>query len=299
MTGIYIITNGTANDATQVMRNFGALLIGDGSDGAFNQSSGATTLTQGTVYQYSSFTMSGTATLTTTKTTGYPIIVLVQGDLNITSNGTSDFSGKGIDSPLGTTYTFGSTYTNGNVNIPGNPPTEVDILKVYNYSSSLLHSPIIVSGTKGGNGASNSIGSGTGTGGTGGSGGASIIFVVGGNVSVSNHTFNMGGANGGNGASTGSGSSNWGLGNGGAGGGSGSIGIYCFGTLTDTGTYTVTGGNGGTGSSSGTISGNSTYSGGGGASITSSGTAGTVNGAAATTGGIGATGLAIRQQIKW
>lgn len=318
---INIFTAGTDAKASEVNTNFYGLLVGDGSDGAFSQSSGSTSLTQGTVYQYTSFGLTGTATLTTTKTSGAPIVILVQGNLTISSNGTCDFSGRGIDSPtsntnsitataLGAGLTVSTTFTNFNnggngrsdgtygdaIGVRGNggnPPTLNQIKTLYNNIGIFNHTPNICSGTKGGDGSNNG-GSG-GAIGTGSSGGASIIFIVGGTATISNITFNMNGTAGGN-ATVGTGNGVW---QGGGGGGGGSIAIFSYGALTDTGTYTVAGGAGGTGAKVGTGSTNFAGSGGGGASCIASGGNGDGSKTAGVTGGAGADGVAIRKQIKW
>ena len=85
--------------------------FGDGSDGAFDETSGTTNLTQGTIYQYSSFNLDTSATLSASSTSQNPIIILVQG--NVVINGTIDLSGKGSTSSYasyaGTKGTNGST----------------------------------------------------------------------------------------------------------------------------------------------------------------------------------------------
>lgn len=65
-----------------------AKFYGDGSDGAFSQAAGTTTLnTAGkNIYQYTSFALTGTASLTTgANLDGKPLYIFVQGDLTITS----------------------------------------------------------------------------------------------------------------------------------------------------------------------------------------------------------------------
>jgi len=292
--------------------NFAPLLVGDGSDGAFSATSGNTALTQGTVYQYTSFNLTSTATISTTKTTGEPVIVLVQGDLTISGSGTCDFSGCGEDSPYATTENCGTgnavlitftTHSNGgtgtynatqanSVGVGGNPPAVVDLMRIYNNLGIFNHTPLIISGTKGGNGGESDTAN---TVGTGGSGGGSIIFIVGGTATISGKTFDMTGDAGTNGSATAGNS----VAQGGGGGGGGSIGIFCYGTLTDSGTYTITGGAGGTGAENGTYSGNYVGAGGGGASTVGSGSNGDSSRTDAATGGAGADGIALREQIYW
>jgi hypothetical protein len=302
-------TGEIAGVSTNLNNNFALSLVGDGSDGAFSESSGNTSLTQGKVYQYTNFSLIGTATINTTKTTGEPIVVLVQGDLIISSSGTCDFSGLGEDSPIGVLVNAGRTetfinYSNGgngiNINgdargIGGNAPTYEVLTQIYSNLGIFNHMPFIVSGTKGGAG----ITQGGGVAGAGSSGGASILFVIGGTVTISGVTFNMNGYAGTNGDITGG--ANPSRQTGGGGGGGGSIGIFCYGTLTDTGTYTVTGGAGGIGTVVGAPSFTNEDGGGGGgaSSIYCGDYGGSASGGNTANGGAGATGIALRKQIKW
>ena len=273
----YTFTNGTAADAVQVNNNLNIIRgCGDGSDGAFSESSGDTALTQGTIYEYTSFDMTGTATISTTKTTGEPIVVLVQGDLNITSSGTCDFKGYGEDSPTKTSagrWTNGGTGSNGSASIGGDSPNYIDLTQISpNIRLNSLY--FICSGTKGGTG-----GDAGGTGGIGGSGGASLIFVVGGNLTVSNVTFDMSGDSGGPPSGNAAG---------GGGGAGGSIVLLAFGSVTDSGTYTVTAGSG-DGTTYGGVSG-----GAGGASLYTD-----ASGASVSAGGAnGAVGFSLVKQVK-
>lgn len=296
--------------------NFAPLLCGDGSDGAFSSSSGSTSLTQGTIYQYTSFSLTGTGVITTTKTTGQPIVVLVQGNLTISTSGTCDFKGLGEDSPTTTSFkVLGATgaddnldtltaWSNGQAGTSvsdsgdaigrgGNPPLLSNCKRVYEELGVFNHTLMIVSGTKGGDGVISAAGP---TAGTGSSGGGSIVFIVGGTATISGVTFDMRGNAGGD--ASGGGSNN--LAQGGGGGGGGAIGIFCYGTLTDSGTYTVTGGAGGAGVETGTYGGgNFIGSGGGGASCINCGSDGDSSNSDIKSGGAGATGYAIRKQIKW
>ncbi len=82
----------SANDAVRKSYLDARLLgsnFGDGSDGAFAQSAGVTTLNTASkyIYQYTSFALTGTASLTTgSNLDNAPLLVLVQGDLTITSS---------------------------------------------------------------------------------------------------------------------------------------------------------------------------------------------------------------------
>lgn len=280
--------------------------IGDGTDGAFSESTGDTVLTQGVVYQYTSFSMTGDATISTTKTTGEPIIILVQGNLTISSSGTCDFQGYGEDAPTGTSnnvvgggttqYTY-SSYTNGAagtfnssnaIGAGGNPPSYMDLVRIKPNYVMLPLGLMICSGTKGANGQT----AGAATVGVGGSGGASLIFYVGGTASISNVTFNMSGAN----AVAASGGGVDDIAQGGGGGGSGSIFILSIGALTDTGTYSVDGGTASISSGSGSV-GNPISPGSGGASLINKAN-NTTSIQTASGGSDGGDGLALRTQLQ-
>ena len=309
--------------STKTNQNNGMTMFGSGADGAFSHSSGNTALDQGTIYQYTTFDLTGTATISTTKTTGDPIIVLVQGNLTISSNGTCDFSGKGVDSPTSMTYKIPDSSTVGHVYVEsfvsfsngangtnqtgggaavlavgraGNPPMHSTLQRQNPFYKRVNVPLYICSGTKGGDGGLGTSGVVVGGSvGTGSSGGASIIFLVGGTVTISNITFNMTGSVGGNGtAGTGAGDALW---QGGGGGGGGSIAILSAGAVTNTGTFTVTGGAGGTGAKLNSPGAGSIGSGGGGASLISPGTDGGSSTSVAVSGGAGATGFSLIAQF--
>jgi len=97
---------------------------GDGSDGAFAQTSGATSLnTVGkNIYQYTSFSLTGTASLTTgSNLDNLPLFVLVQGNLTITSSTVPAVTRAGNGSPGGAGGAGGGSGTN-----PGAPGTAPD-----------------------------------------------------------------------------------------------------------------------------------------------------------------------------
>jgi hypothetical protein len=297
-------TSNTKAKASEVNDNFGYLTFGDGSDGTFSESSGDTVLTQGSIYQYSSFTMTGTATISTTQTNGEPIIILVQGDLTISSSGTCDFAGKGVNNNdyrflvYDSNQEYISYYGASSARRNNNPPINkcYDLMGVYQQRFFTL--PKISSGQAGSNGTFlNNGGSGSYTVGQGGEGGGSLIFIVEGNVAISNVTFDLSGDNGTNG--TASGYTNYKCGGGGGGAG-GSCAIYYVGTYSNTGTFTITGGSGGSSECPGNIGSDYAYSGGGGASDINYGPKGLASNHSGTLGpgSSGATGRTIFKQIK-
>jgi hypothetical protein len=93
--------------------------FGNGSDGAFNETSGTTNLTQGQIYQYTSFTLGADHTISAESTSTKPIIILVQGDCTI--NGTINLSGKGATTSYGTYVgsVGGNAYWNGSQRVGG------------------------------------------------------------------------------------------------------------------------------------------------------------------------------------
>lgn len=236
--------------------------VGDGSDGAFSESAGTTNLTQGTIYEYSSFLLDTNATLSASSTSTKPIIIKVQGDCTI--NGTIDLKGKGCAAATGYSSYLMSQGTNGGANavVPGGYSGGYFV----NFRNNMQ--TMIVNGTGGGNGppdgqyASGGGGgcSSTANGGSagspggqgssgasnpGGSGGCSIIFIVGGNFTFgADSAVDLSGNDGIDGTYSPSG-----------GGGAGDPIILHKGSYTDNGVaITQTGGTGGTG----------TYSNGGG-----------------------------------
>lgn len=266
----------SANDA--VRKSWvDALFFGDGSDGAFSSSSGTTTLNDASknVYQYTSFSLTGTGVLTTgANIDNKPLIIFVQGDLTITSSTVPavDRSGKG--GPKGTGGTTGDNSTagtaggtvyvsNGGARGPradsgngggggggygnagsngangggtgGTGGTNNPYTTLRPIRQLITHA--FIGGGGGGGGEDTSTGN---DGGDGGNGGGCVIFIVGGNINITS-TITVAGANGSNGVS------GTNSGGGGGGGGGGFIGIYYLGSVTaNTGTYTVSGGTGGT-----------------------------------------------------
>jgi hypothetical protein len=316
------ITNGTLPDADEVMGNFALTLFGDGSDGAFSETTGDTALTQGTVYQYSSFSLTGDATISTTKTTGEPIVILVQGDCTINTTGTCDFAGVGEDSPTSirartadyerslSYIDFYKNATNGSSTSDGaaaaagrggTPPIYTNLIQINPFYKRLGLPFLVCSGTKGGNGDWNDSGviTGTPSGGTGASGGGSLILLVGGDLTITSGTFDMTGSDGTAGSVAGVSGTGEALAQGGGGGGGGSLYFSCNGTLSDSGTYQVTGGSGGAGAIYNSYD-TATYvgSGGGGASLINAGNNGAGDNNGTTSGGTGATGVAIRTEIE-
>jgi len=225
--------------------------FGDGTDGAFSESSGTINLTQGTVYQYTSFLLDTSATLSASSTSQYPIIILVQGDVTI--NGTIDLSGNGATSSyhfaggasIGTVGSSASGDTGGAGGVRGLPS--------WNFRGN--QKGFIMNGTRGGNagysgggggassttnGISGSSGSsGTSSPGIGGNGGCSILIICGGNLTFgASSVIDVSGVDGTDGTASNDG--------GGGGGGAGDILIFYHGSKTDNGLSTdVTGGAGG------------------------------------------------------
>ena len=257
--------------------------FGDGTDGAFSESSGTTNLTQGTIHQYTSFLLDTNATLSASSTSDKPIIILVAGDCTI--NGTIDLKGKG--QPANTGYysiqrlglggtsnpkkypqliaTEGDSYGGGS----GDASSSSGGFKggpLFNFQNN-QHTGIMMNGTGGATGATGiddaggaggasaanngvigeikttSDGSGAGTGGA---GGCTLLIVVAGNLTFgASSAIDVSGGNGSNGTHIG-----------GGGGGSGDILIFYNGTLTDSGvTNTVTGGTKGVDSTNGNADG--------------------------------------------
>lgn len=277
-TGTIALIVGVALSTTTllVLRDTKVNPVGDGSDGAFAQSSGTTTLNTAskTVYQYTSFALTGTADLATgANLDNKPLLILVQGDLTVTSStvpavirkgkggggGTAGTLGAGGDGTEGGTIYIanqgggGSTgnsgygggggggYGNagaiGGAGVGGTQGT-AGAKNPYATLRPIFQiiSHAFIGGGGGGGGMDSSSGN---DGGAGGNGGGSIIFIVGGNINITS-TFNC---SGGDGTAAPDGTNS---GGGGGGGGGGFIGIFYKGSVTaNTATFTVAGGAGG------------------------------------------------------
>ena len=303
--------NGTTADADEVNDNFEIVKgTGDGSDGAFSESSGDTALTGGTIYQYTTFSLTGTATISYSGTTQKPVIILIQGDCTISTSGTCDFNGKVTTTPTLTTTSLvegkdetriyvisntdgedgNSSDSGGFPTMPGNPATYQDIIRE-GTCSQLSNCPMYIQGgTKGGTGAVAEAGT---TGGPGGAGGAALMIIAGGDTAISNVTFDMEGADGGNGTF----GENPSIAHGGGGGGSGVIAIFSYGTLTDSGTYSTAASAGGSGAENGSWSATSMSSGSGGASMVGRGGIGNYSSNTPQPGGVGGAGFSVRKQL--
>jgi len=284
---------------------------GDGSDGAFSQSSGTTTLSMASasvlVKNYTSFSLTGTADLTVSNkvSTGAFLIIKTTGNftatsstspaINLASMGGNNGTGGAADTD-GTAGTTGlgniSVNTAGAKGTKGVNPSTQGTGGTAGAGASYTSLGQVVGwvvpvwcgagGAGGGGGADN------GSGGDGGKGGGVLIIECAGAYNVSS-TFSCGGANGS--AATGGTTRS---GGGGGGGGGGTI-IAGYKTLTsDTGTYTVSAGTGGSGQSIAS----SVNGGGGGGGAGSSPTAATAgqNGQAdkGGAGGDGAAGFSMR-----
>jgi len=217
------------------------LFTGDGSDGAFSENSGTTNLTQGTTYQYTSFLLDTSATLSASSTSTSPIIIRVQG--NVTINGTINLVGKGCAAQTG----YGTNIATAGGNTTGGKRCEYANFQ-FNQRS------IIMNGTGGGNGnqasggggggassiTSGSAGGSGGSGGggsAGGAGGCTIFIICGGTLTFgASSSIDVSGQDGQGSDDRGSG-----------GGGSGDAVIIHKGAKTDNGvTITTAGGAGGT-----------------------------------------------------
>lgn len=236
--------------------------FGDGSDGAFNETAASTTnLTQGTVYQYTTFNLGSAHTISASSTSQYPIFIYVQG--NCTIDGTIDLNGKGYNGTYEDLITEGSNSTT----TAGAAGGDV-LIKFLNFEYN--QPSLILNGTKGGsgstsqggggggasphtdgsNGTNGSSGSGGGTNGTPGNGGCTLVMIIGGTLTFgASSSIDCGGADGGDGTGD--------QGAGAGGGGGGDILIFHKGTKTDNGvTTSVAGGSGGSGTSFGGAGGN-------------------------------------------
>jgi LysM repeat protein len=109
----------TANDAVRGSYVDSKILYGDSSDGAFAQFSGTTTIGTLTkhVYQYSSFQLGGTSTLTI-GAFNQPVFVLVNGDFTVTSTSFSAVYLDGLGG-AGGTGTNPGVYTGGDGTLGG------------------------------------------------------------------------------------------------------------------------------------------------------------------------------------
>ena len=249
------LTNGTLPDADEVMANFthvynpftqeSPAFGGDGSDGALSTSSGTTSLTRGTVYQYSSISITGTAVIDATGgDESMPIIIKCSGNCTINVAGTAfNLAGAGMAGGAEETggtglagFITGGTANNlagggGGAGAGGNGTAGVGGTAPGGYvlpGALAQHVPLPGAGGAGGG----SSGSG---GGVGGAGGGAVYLEVAGNLTVTSGTFDVSGEDGTAGTSQS-----------GGGGGGGSIVIFVAGSVTDSGTYTATGGSGAT-----------------------------------------------------
>lgn len=263
-------SNGDVLFASEANRFAG---FGDGSDGAFNETSGTTNLIQGTVYQYTTFNLGASATISASSTSAYPIIIYVQGDVTI--EGTINLVGKG--QPAATGYSLSSTngiMTAGLANTSGTDVFGNNKTMQGGYSNAIFanfylnQASVIFNGTGGGAGVNEGSGGGgasttnrgttgsLGTGGGGsatpsGAGGCTILLICGGDLTFgASAVINTSGESGTAGDTAGS------VDNGGGGGGSGDILIFYNGALTDGGvTKTTNGGAGGAAANSGSAGG--------------------------------------------
>lgn len=283
---------------------------GTGTDGALAITSGATNIDCAgavlVVKNYTSISITGTASLTFTNphANGTTVILKSQGNVTLTSSTAPmiDMSGMGATGATGTTSTglgvngntgtdgqsfsvlktkggVGAVYNNGGV---GGATPAIDIVK-YNHEI-IGKYPNALVGAGGGSGCVGLSGGYSGTSGVGGRGGGCLIiecagawnFTTAGGISVAGSVGLVGSSNNYAGAVVG-----------GGGGGGGGVFMAFYGTLTaNSGTVTVTGGAGGASNSAGNAGG-----GGGGGSAISAGSNGTVT--TGVSGGGGATGVSL------
>lgn len=296
----------SANDAVRssyLAAQFLAKDYGDGSDGAFSQAAGTTTLNTAskTIYQYTSFSLTGTAVLQTgSNLTNQPLYIFVQGDLTITSSASPAVNLVGRGAPGGAgvaaatpgnpgnpglTYLFATANgsalpsgsggngaagggggsglgNNGGTGTRPSGGTTTTGSTGERYSASYIIGRLLQLAHIGGGGGSGAGSSAAGTGGAGGNGGGCIIFIVGGNINITS-IFSVAGSTGTAGGANGGG--------GGGGGGGGHIGIFYAGSVTaNTATLTVSGGGGGApgaGNDGGGFAGGSGGAGGAGQSV--------------------------------
>lgn len=306
--------------AADVNSNFTIANIfgGTGSDGALTISSGTTSISAASAVvlekNYSSISITGTASLqfTTPNTNGTIITVKSSGNITITTSAVGiDASGMGAAGGPGDARSSNSNgtgtpgnpgwgrnfITNGGSGGIGGSPGTGGAGGVITSSTALFRTlsvylpyfDLFVGAGGGGGGCNN--GTGSCTAGAGGIGGGCLIIECQGswNFTTANG-ISVAGKNGVNGASTGSAS-----GSGGGGGGGGGFCLVLYNTLTaSSGTVNVAGGIGGNGdNTAGT--GNET-GGGGGGSFVNAGNAGTnTTSDGAKTGGDGATGYSLVQ----
>ena len=231
--------------------------FGDGTDGAFSESSGTTNLTQGQIYQYTTLLLDTSATISASSTSEKPIIIYVQGDCTI--NGTIDLVGKGCPTSfegysvteilgfdVGTEIGFG---TRGGLG-PTTARRIGGIKGGTSWNFALNQMSNIMNGTAGGSGVGaggnflgggggassqtngsngETFGSGSGSNGAGGTGGCTLNIICGGDLTFgASSTVDVSGNDGGDGAATG-----------GGGGGSGDILMFYNGSLSDGGITTT------------------------------------------------------------
>lgn len=260
-------------------------MFGNGADGAFSSSSGTTNLLAGKVYNYTSFSLTGTGVITISASANTaPLIILVQGNCTISSSGTSiNLKGKGLAAGSGGTNDVGLA-GDGNYSFY---PLFGPVFSRTNSSGTISPAPyhsLTGGGTGGAGGRAGGGGAGWAASGSNGSdsgagtGGANTVITptnpssimllngAGGGGGSGAGGGGVGGAGGNGGCSlilivggdlvfsgtidvTGNAGSNAvsGTAGGGGGGGGGLSFVQCFGTLTNSGTITVTAAAGGTG----------------------------------------------------
>lgn len=266
-------------------RSFNATFGGDGSDGAFAETSGTTTYdfagARYLVLNYTSFSLTSTADIDAENphAEGSVLIIRSQGDVTITSSNGIDLQLMGGLESRGMCAGLAGVFYGGGDNEAGGAGGTgggADVIASKgggdsgNESWSYAAEPtgclppltplsrMAYAGSGGAHGVNNG-GTGNGVGGVGGGG---LVIECRGTYTFTTGTINTSGENGT--TATGGASVNQGGSGGGGGGSAGGILVNC-GTLgTDSGTYTQTAGTGGGGSPAGTPSGGSPSAGGSG-----------------------------------
>lgn len=243
-------------------------IFGDGSDGSYTSGDN---LTPGKVYNFTTFTLNSGDTLTSTTSSNEPLVILVQGDVDI--SGTIDLRGKSNGGILPYSAGLKSDGQNGGATTStdrgeGKGGRQFPKDEYFNAITGSLRVPAGSDGGKGGDaeadiggggggggaafdangndGARGNTGDGfrggtQGPGGAGGAGGGALIIITNGNFNFDG-TIDIRGEDGEAGADV----KDSGAGGGGGGGG-GSAHIIYSGNLSNNGNTLIAGGNGGAG----------------------------------------------------
>lgn len=268
-TNKYVTNDDTTGSGSVVRASVTNALVkfgGTGADGALTITSGATNIdlagAQVVVKNYTSISITGTASLTFTNphANGTLVILKSQGNATITSSANPTIDLRSMGASVGSNgASFGAIVNAGST--AGSTTGAAGGIASASIQKSIAGKYIPVAAGAGGGNASGS---------TGGAGGGSLYIECAGALNFgASSVINASAANGGNG-------------NGGAGGGAGGSVVVIYNTLTaNSGTITLNGGNGGNGSNGSQVGG-----GGGGANRI----AGAAGGSGGTAGGSGSSG---------